>query len=220
MARSARKPSRHLSHQLSPTSQVPVSGGTTPLQTLLFSAKALTIRSAPGLAVLAANVLTTAATAVATAAVVKRSKKCLDFAASAYAAHGLACWAVGGWPGAAPTWWLTNALGAAAAAGGAEWLCLQQELRDIPLGAAIRRAAAAAALGVRGAAVGAGGGSGGGGGGSGSGGAGGEGKAAAQPALGGESDGSGGGGGGSGRSPVRGGGAQQQQLTPRGAEAV
>ena len=176
----------------------------------MFSARALTIRSAPGLAVLAANALTIALTAVAVAAVVKRSKKCLDFAASAYAVHGAACWAAGGWPGASLTWWLTNVLGAAAAAGGAEWLCLQQELRDIPLGAAIRRAAAAAALGVRGAAAGAAGGGGSGGG---------EGKAAggAVPPLAGEVVLDGAASGRSpGRSPARGAAVQ----TPRGAEAV
>ena len=201
-----------------PITPVPVSGGTIPLKSLLFSAKALTIRTAPGLAVLAANAVTIGAVAVATAAVVKRSKKCLDFAASAYALHGVACWAVGGWPGASPAWWLTNALGAAAAAGGAEWLCLQQELRDIPLGAAIRRAAAAAALGVRGAANSASSAATGGGGG-------GEGKAPAVPALGGEGEGGGGGGSGGnagrspGRSPARGSGGAGQQ-TPRGAEAV
>ena len=86
------------------------------------------------------------ACAVAVAALVERAKKCLDFASTAYALHFLACCAVGGFPRSGG-WWLVNAGGFAAAALSSELVCLQREMADIPLGQALRRAAAEAARG-------------------------------------------------------------------------
>ena len=86
------------------------------------------------------------AAAVAVAALVERAKKCLDFASTAYALHFAACCVVGGFPRGGG-WWLVNAGGFAAAALSSEFVCLQREMADIPLGQALRRAAAAAAQG-------------------------------------------------------------------------
>lgn len=90
-----------------------------------------------------ANLLTAAVMAPAVAAVVARARKCLDFSATLYFIHFIACTWAGGFPKAA-AWWLVNGACLAAVAVGSEWVALQREMADIPLGAAIRRAAAAA----------------------------------------------------------------------------
>lgn len=72
-------------------------------------------------------------------AIVKRAIKCLDFAATVYFTH-LAAVVVysGGLPRTA-TWWLCAGVELAATALFAEWLCIQEELKEIPMASIPRR---------------------------------------------------------------------------------
>jgi hypothetical protein len=68
--------------------------------------------------------------------VVERSKKCLDFTVTTFAVHFLVCFCTFGIP-LSLSWWvvmlvtfvLMDVLG--------EWLCMRQELREIPRGAGV-----------------------------------------------------------------------------------
>lgn len=110
----------------------------------VFAASSLDVSSFAGWMVAVGNLLTAVVMAPGVAAVVRRARKCLDFAATLYFIHFVTCAWVGGFPQSA-AWWLVNGACFAAVAVGSEWVALQREMADIPLGAAIRRAAAAAA---------------------------------------------------------------------------
>lgn len=64
---------------------------------------------------------------------VKRAKKCLDFAATAYLLHFAAVCAYSGFP-LQGAWWLIAGGCLAVAAVLGEWLCMRLELAEIPLG--------------------------------------------------------------------------------------
>lgn len=63
---------------------------------------------------------------------IKRAKKCLDFSATLYLIHLFICIVYGGWPSSI-TWWIINGTGFAVMALLGEWLCMRQELLEIPL---------------------------------------------------------------------------------------
>ncbi|GBG91849.1 hypothetical protein CBR_g53740 [Chara braunii] len=63
---------------------------------------------------------------------VERAKKCLDFTATMYIIHIFFCLLYAGWPSTF-SWWVVNGIGLAIMAVLGEWLCMQKELRDIPI---------------------------------------------------------------------------------------
>lgn len=65
--------------------------------------------------------------------IVERAKKCLDFATTLYLVHLVLVLCYAGWP-MRFEWWLLQLACLATTAIGAEYLCLQREMRDIPLG--------------------------------------------------------------------------------------
>ena len=64
----------------------------------------------------------------------ERAKKCLDFGATIYILHLSGVAAYSGIP-MSPTWWGTTLGCMVVTAVLGEWLCLQREMRDIPVGA-------------------------------------------------------------------------------------
>lgn len=71
--------------------------------------------------------------------VVQRAKKCLDFAVTAYFIHLVAVSIYSSSIPRSPAWWLCSALNFAVTAFFSEWLCLQHELKEIPLASIPRR---------------------------------------------------------------------------------
>lgn len=63
---------------------------------------------------------------------IKRAKRCLDFSATLYIIHLFICIVYGGWPSSV-TWWIVNGTGFAVMALLGEWLCMRQELQEIPI---------------------------------------------------------------------------------------
>lgn len=78
----------------------------------------------------------TLANALAAAAylrfIIKRAKKCLDFAATCYLIHLVAVGAYSGLPSQA-AWWVVLGSSLAVTAVLGEWLCMRLELAEIPL---------------------------------------------------------------------------------------
>jgi len=72
---------------------------------------------------------------------VERAKKCLDFATTLYILHLVLVICYAGWP-TRFEWWLLQLACLATTAIGGEYLCLQREMRDIPLGVNVERRAA------------------------------------------------------------------------------
>lgn len=63
----------------------------------------------------------------------ERAKKCLDFAATLYLLHLLIVSVSSHFP-TSITWWATNVVGFIITAFLGEFLCIQRELQDIPIG--------------------------------------------------------------------------------------
>ena len=64
--------------------------------------------------------------------VVRRSKKCMDFTVTLFLVHVLLCTVTKGLP-TCWQWWLLNVLTAGVMVVLGEWLCLRQEVSEIPL---------------------------------------------------------------------------------------
>ena len=71
--------------------------------------------------------------------IVQRAKKCLDFSATVYFIHFLAVAVFSGSIPRSFVWWLCTIVNLSATALLSEWLCLQQELKEIPLTSIPRR---------------------------------------------------------------------------------
>ncbi len=72
-------------------------------------------------------------------ALVKRAIKCLDYAATAYFVHLVAVAVYSGGLPRTATWWLCTAVNLAVTALFAEWLCIQEEMKEIPMASLPRR---------------------------------------------------------------------------------
>lgn len=86
-----------------------------------------------GWMIVVANLLNGLAAAGYLVFIVERAKKCLDFAATAYIINFIGVCVYSGFPRNFE-WWLVNILGLTIMAMLGEWLCLQRELREIPVG--------------------------------------------------------------------------------------
>lgn len=98
----------------------------------------VSFRNFTGWMVIIANIFNALAAAVYLVVVVERAKKCLDFAATLYLLHLVFTFSYSGFSRSV-AWWLTNFVGLVVVAVLGEWLCLQREMRDIPVGTGSRR---------------------------------------------------------------------------------
>jgi hypothetical protein len=109
----------------------------------LLNWKLLNFKSFPGWTVAIVTFCNAFLAAVALRFIIKRAKKCLDFAATIYIIHLILTSLYSGVP-VRLDWWVVNAINLTITAVLGEWLCLQHELKEIPM-SSIRRPAAAAA---------------------------------------------------------------------------
>ncbi|CAG9465596.1 unnamed protein product [Pedinophyceae sp. YPF-701] len=111
--------------------------GARPDPVWILSDQHVTIWTVPGMVLIACHAVNAALLGVYMLKIVERAKKVLDFSATWYVLHVGVCWASYGFPKSV-AWWAmiggcfvgTSLLG--------EWLCVHQELKDIPL-ASLRR---------------------------------------------------------------------------------
>jgi len=82
------------------------------------------------LVIIFCNALNTICGAVILMLVVKRVKKCLDFACTSHFIHLIICTVWDGFP-SNWEWWLINTLSLVFMAVGGEFLCMRRELKDI-----------------------------------------------------------------------------------------
>jgi protein SYS1 len=98
-----------------------------------FSWQAVTMSTWSGCALSLAYILNSFVVAKALHVVVKRHRKCLDFAATVFATHAIASWIFDRRFPASGFWWLIQLVALAISITFAEWLCLRSELADIPI---------------------------------------------------------------------------------------
>ncbi|KAI3521623.1 hypothetical protein L1887_11094 [Cichorium endivia] len=97
-----------------------------------FDYATITISTVTGWCVITSFLLTSVAGAGFLLYLIERAKKCLDFSATVYIFHLFICIIYGGWP-ASITWWIVNGTGLAVMALLGEYLCIQRELKEIPI---------------------------------------------------------------------------------------
>ncbi|XP_041376549.1 protein SYS1 homolog [Gigantopelta aegis] len=66
--------------------------------------------------------------------VVRKTKQCLDFAATVHLLHFVSCWIYGGHVPQTFWWWLTNIVSMTLMTVLGEFLCMRTELKAIPVG--------------------------------------------------------------------------------------
>ena len=99
----------------------------------IFDWHQVSLHSFQGWMIFIAFFLNAFAVAAAIRVVIRRAKKCLDFSATVYFLHLLAVSMFsGGFPHSL-VWWLCGAVNLAVTAVFSEWLCLQHEMKEIPL---------------------------------------------------------------------------------------
>nr|XP_018625679.1 protein SYS1 homolog isoform X2 [Nicotiana tomentosiformis] len=97
-----------------------------------FDYAAVTASTVTGWCVIASFLLSSLAGAGILFYLIERAKKCLDFSATLYIVHLFICIVYGGWPSSI-TWWIVNVTGLAVMALLGEYLCINRELREIPI---------------------------------------------------------------------------------------
>ncbi|XXG56090.1 hypothetical protein AAC387_Pa03g3595 [Persea americana] len=97
-----------------------------------FDYSTVTASTVTGWCIIASFLLSALVGAGSMIHLIRRAKKCLDFSATLYIIHLFICIIYGGWPSSA-TWWIVNGTGFAVMALLGEWLCMRQELQEIPL---------------------------------------------------------------------------------------
>ncbi|KAL4583906.1 hypothetical protein LXL04_008491 [Taraxacum kok-saghyz] len=97
-----------------------------------FDYATITLSTVTGWCVIASFILTSVAGAGFLVYLIERAKKCLDFSATIYIIHLFICIIYGGWP-TSITWWIVNGTGLTVMALLGEYLCIQRELREIPI---------------------------------------------------------------------------------------
>lgn len=96
----------------------------------VFDHRALALREPGGRVAAAAMFAADVPTAFAYAALVGRSKPCLDFACTLFIAHVVATVLHSGWPDTF-AWWALNAASVAVLVSLCEWLCMRIEMQEI-----------------------------------------------------------------------------------------
>ncbi|KAK9796705.1 hypothetical protein WJX73_006494 [Symbiochloris irregularis] len=103
-----------------------------------FDSQLVNFNAFGGWMVSLSNVINALASALYLMYVVQRAKKCLDFAATLYFIHLAAVSVISGFPRTA-SWWIVNVTAFVICAALGEWLCVQRELQEIPIGSAAHR---------------------------------------------------------------------------------
>eukprot|EP00884_Botryococcus_braunii_P022006 jgi/Botrbrau1/848/Bobra.0352s0042.1 len=98
-----------------------------------FDDKWVHVGSWSGWMVIVSNIANALAASIYFPFVVERAKKCLDFAATLYLLHLLIVSLSSHFP-TSLTWWATNVVGFIITAFLGEFLCIQRELQEIPIG--------------------------------------------------------------------------------------
>lgn len=98
----------------------------------LFSYKVLQVKEFQGRLIIVAYVLNALTGATGLWYIVKRTKQCLDFAATVHLCHFVACWIFNGLLPSL-SWWLINIISLIITTVLGEFLCMRTELKAIPL---------------------------------------------------------------------------------------
>jgi len=104
----------------------------------LFGYDALQVKKFHGRLIMIAYVLNALTGALGLWYVVKRTKPCLDFAATVHFFHLLACWIYNSHFPTSLSWWLSNVISIIIMTVLGEFLCMRTEMQAIPLGGALR----------------------------------------------------------------------------------
>lgn len=99
----------------------------------IFSSKSVALGTTRGRLFVTALVLNALTSALGLWYVVKRTKQCLDFAATAHLIHLVFCWFYSGAIPSAPSWWVAQILCIALMTVLGEYLCMRTELKAIPV---------------------------------------------------------------------------------------
>ncbi|KAL4547870.1 hypothetical protein Ndes2526B_g07090 [Nannochloris sp. 'desiccata'] len=99
----------------------------------LFDWRQITFNNFQGWMVSIAFFINSFLVSVAIRFAIKRAKKCLDFSATVYFIHLLAVSLFSNGVPRGASWWLCTLVNFAITAVFSEWLCLQDEMKEIPL---------------------------------------------------------------------------------------
>ncbi|EDV94813.1 protein SYS1 homolog [Drosophila grimshawi] len=100
----------------------------------LFEYHEIHIYDLGGRLVICAFVVNALIASLALWCIVRRAKLCLDFSCTFHLLHLLVCWWYNRSFPANASWWLLNVITATIMCIGGEFLCLQTEMREIPVG--------------------------------------------------------------------------------------
>ena len=100
---------------------------------LIFDYRAITVQTSVGVLTIVSFLAAGALGSVVLLVVVERAKKCLDHAVTCFLVHLLMSSASFGFPRRAD-WWMLHVVLVAVMAVLGEWLCIQKEMREIPIG--------------------------------------------------------------------------------------
>jgi len=98
----------------------------------IFSYKYVTFGSPIGWSTILAYVVSSITIAIGLVKIVERARKCLDFVTTIHFIHLIVCIIYGGFP--RWMWWIINIFTIAMTAVLGEYLCLRNDLKEIPLG--------------------------------------------------------------------------------------
>ncbi|CAG7837338.1 unnamed protein product [Allacma fusca] len=99
----------------------------------VFGYKSVNFGDKHGVMVVICYVVNALMGSLALCVIVKRTKQCLDFTTTTYIFHLIICWMYNGVLPTSPSWWLMTVAGIAVMCVCGEFLCLKQEMQDIPL---------------------------------------------------------------------------------------
>ncbi|XP_023178794.1 protein SYS1 homolog isoform X2 [Drosophila hydei] len=100
----------------------------------LFEYHEIHIYDLGGRLVICAFVLNAFVASLALWCIVRRAKLCLDFSCTFHLLHLIICWWYNRSFPANASWWLLNVITATIMCIGGEFLCLQSEMKEIPVG--------------------------------------------------------------------------------------
>ncbi|KAJ9463439.1 Protein SYS1-like protein [Diplonema papillatum] len=98
---------------------------------LIFNARILSFHTVDGVVGVMTNLVASLVGSWTLLVVVGRSKQCLDFAATLFFFHFILCWKFYGFP--SYLWWCLTLIDVSSMTIVSEYLCMRQELREIPI---------------------------------------------------------------------------------------
>lgn len=100
----------------------------------IFNYQFLQFKQIHGRLLMGAYVLNALTGALGLWTVVKRTKQCWDFTATAHILHLFFCWVYNGWFPNTLSWWLVNIICIIIMTVLGEFLCMRSEMKAIPIG--------------------------------------------------------------------------------------